>query len=164
MSVEIRAPKLHEAKDVLRLMTRLAEFESYIHDFKVTEKELVRRLFKDKDFGVLVANVDGKLVSLLTYYYLPFTYDLRPWMVIKELFVGSKYRSQQIGKKLMAQAAAICIKNNGSKIKWDVLSKNDEAAKFYLSLGAQVDEKWQGYYLDEEALFDVASDKDEEKK
>lgn len=67
MSIEIRTPELHESKDVLRLMIGLAEFESYIHDFKVTEKELIQRLFKNQDFNVLVASVDGKLMGILTY-------------------------------------------------------------------------------------------------
>ncbi len=160
MSIEIRTPELHESKDVLRLMIGLAEFESYIHDFKVTEKELIQRLFKNQDFNVLVASVDGKLMGILTYYYLPFTYDLRPWMIIKELFVEPAARSQQLGGRLMARAAAICIENNGSKIKWDVLNSNEAASKFYRQLGAKADEEWQGYYLSNKALAQLASSDD----
>lgn len=152
-----RQAELKDSKKILSLMIDLAEFEGYADQFIVTLNDLDKRLFKNKDFCVLVSEVDQQVVAILVYYYLPFTYDLKPWIYIKELFVDQQYRSLGLGKQLMIKLAKEAIENKCSKIRWDVLSTNLKATKFYQSLGAKHDKEWLLFNMDEANLKKLAN-------
>lgn len=130
--VVIRPAQPDDCAAILLLMRELARFEGYESEFKVTEAALADGLFEQRKFHVLVASYNGSLVGLLTYYFLPFTYDLSPWIYIKELYVGDDYRSRGIGKALMNAVVDICRENRGTKIRWDVLAENRAARNFIL--------------------------------
>ncbi len=147
----IRQAELSDIDRILSLMLALAEFEGYADQFVVTKADLEQRLFTKKDFSVLVAERNQNAVAILVYYILPFTYDLKPWFYIKELFVDAEYRSEGLGKKLMIGLAKEAKKQGCSKIRWDVLSTNEPAKTFYQSLGASHDDDW--------ALFSLSSKK-----
>ncbi len=42
---------------------------------------------------------------MAVFYLLPFTYDLRPTLVLKELYVDAPYRDRGVGEQLMAAVA-----------------------------------------------------------
>ncbi len=85
--------------------------------------------------------------AYLVYYLIPFTYDLKPTLFIKELYVDESARGQNIGRKLMQRAIADAKEKNCGRLKWDVLSDNIKAQSFYKSLGAKHDARWQGFVL-----------------
>lgn len=142
-----------DCDDVLKLMKQLAEFEGYADDFCVTHAELKKRLFDEQDFYVLVVEKNKRIVGILVYYYLPFTFDLKPWIYIKELYINSSARGQGFGKHLMTALAQQAKDKGVSKIRWDVLSSNDHAKNFYLSLGASHNKEWQLFSLSSENIL-----------
>lgn len=152
----IRSARLEDVGQLLALMRALAEFEGYITDFKVSESELRRRCFVNQDFHVLVAEMGNELIGMLVYYTQPFTYDLAPWFVIKELFVHESARGLGAGRKLMKEAALRCVEEGGSRLRWEVLVDNPAAKKFYSSLGAQADTQWQTWHLSRSRLVNFA--------
>ncbi|MBZ7922349.1 hypothetical protein [Ensifer adhaerens] len=82
----IRPFEHRDVADVLRLMRGLAVFEGYIDKFCVTEADLVGHgLGANPRFGVLVAERGGRAVGIAVYYVIPWTYDLKPTLVVKEL-------------------------------------------------------------------------------
>jgi N-acetylglutamate synthase-like GNAT family acetyltransferase len=83
-SAVIRHAQRSDIAALLSMMTALAKFEGYAEKFRVTATELA-----DQPLGMLV------------YYHLPFSYDLKPWVYMMELFVYEPMRSAGIGKKLM---------------------------------------------------------------
>ncbi len=157
MSIEIREPKVSECSHLLHLMQQLADFEGYRDKFCVTEHDLLTRYFNHREFEILVAEHQGELVGLLVYYFLPFSYDLTPWMFIKELFVDKQCRGLHIGSLLMRRAAKVCHDQGGSQIRWAVLTDNLPAQTFYRSLGAQPDVEWQNFQLSGDALVKLAT-------
>jgi len=154
--VLIRDAKLHETDQVLSLMRDLAQFEGYIKAFNVTEEDLKKRCFEEGDFSILVARIGSKVEGVLVYYYLPFTYDLTPWMFIKELYISTECRSLGLGKQLMKAAARACIRKGASKMCWQVLADNGAAQGFYTGLGAQKDPLWDNFKLTGNALSTLA--------
>ena len=139
----IRHANANDSEQVLKLMMKLAEFEGYSEKFKVTKKIIKEQI--NQAFYTLVAEDNEKLVGILVYYFLPFTYDMTPWLFIKELYVDENFRGQKAGEKLMQQAETICQQKGGSKMTWSVLSTNLSAQKFYQSFGASYDKDWQIY-------------------
>lgn len=154
--ITIRDAMANDCKALLVLMKKLAAFEGYLDDFIVTEKDLIQHGFPTEapldidskpTFTAIVAERDAKLVGYLVYYLIPFSYDLKPTLFIKELYIDKDLRGQSIGKQLMQKAIVDAKENNCGRIKWDVLSDNISAQLFYQSLGAKHDARWQGYVL-----------------
>ena len=146
----IRAAKPDDCPALLSLMQALAEFEGYADQFCVTTADLLHRGFPpsgEAEFQVVVAENNDAIIGMLVYYFIPFTFDLRPTLFIKELYVDASSRSQGVGDLLFNAVVKIAKQTNCGRIKWDVLSSNDGAQRFYLRQGAQHDAKWQGYIL-----------------
>ncbi|MDP1932646.1 MAG: GNAT family N-acetyltransferase [Gammaproteobacteria bacterium] len=154
--LSIRSAQPEDVGQLLVFMRALAEFEGYITDFKVSESELRRRCFVNQDFHVLVAEMGDELIGMLVYYTQPFTYDLAPWFVIKELFVHETARGLGAGRRLMKEAALRCVEEGGSRLRWEVLVDNPAARSFYSSLGAQADTQWQTWHLSRSRLVNFA--------
>lgn len=149
----VRQAQPQDCAAILALMRELARFEGYENEFRVTEGALCKGLFEQQNFYVLVATFEDAVVGILTYYFLPFTYDLSPWIYIKELYVDAAYRSRGIGKKMMEELMCICREAGGTKIRWNVLSNNHQAKKFYLSLGASCEFQWEIFNMDRNRLY-----------
>ena len=134
-----------------QLMVELAVFERYDDAFAVTEQDIIDRgLGNDPQFWALVAHVAGKprdLLGMLVYYFIPYTYDLSPEMVVKELYVEAEARGKRIGEQLMLGAKDVARDAGCKRIKWLVLDDNERAKQFYAGLGAQKDEKWENWRL-----------------
>ncbi len=154
--IVIRKALPSDCDKLLQMMIKLAEFEGYLKDFSVTRSELEKRLFQKKDFQVLIAQANGSVAGMLVYYWLPFSYDLKPWAYMKELFVEDDYRSMGLGKMLMKNFARECVKNGCSKIRWDVLSANDPAKNFYISLGANLANEWLLFTMNKQNICSLA--------
>ena len=144
----IRHAQKDDCEDLLALMKKLAVFEDYIDDFAVTEQDLLDHGFSDNPtFTAVVAEKNSKLQGYLVYYLIPFTYDLKPSLFIKELYVDEKSRGKNIGKQLMQFTINDAKEKDCGRMKWDVLSDNIKAQSFYKSFGAKYDERWQGFVL-----------------
>ena len=143
----IRRAQPGDEPRLLLLMQALAEFEGYLSAFCVTEQALTEVMFQTGQVQALVAEDQQQLIAMLVFYQLPFSYDLKPWWYIKELYVKPAYRSQQLGQQLMQQLIRDCQAQGGSKIRWDVLSTNQRAKAFYQSQGGAHDQQWELFSL-----------------
>lgn len=157
-AIRVRPAQRADAQQVLAMMFALAEFEGYSAEFRVTLDELVQRCFVRHDFQVLVADSGGELLGMLVYYEQPFTYDLKPWFVVKELYVRDAFRGSGVGRMLMKSVARHCHLQGGSRLRWEVLTDNLPAQRFYGSLGAKPNTGWQTWHLGGAALRELAVD------
>lgn len=135
-----------DVPQLLELMKGLARFEGYIDDFKVTEADIIDNGLNDKPlFKAYVAHHDNssELLGMAVTYISPWTYNMRPNLVLKELFVKNSARGTQIGQKLMRAVAKQAKSINAKEIQWFVLSSNSKAQAFYTQLGGKHDSKWQ---------------------
>lgn len=144
---KIRPAQRSDIAALLSMMKALAVFEGYAGQFRVTAPELEKRLFGCRDFDVLVAERSQNPCGMLVYYTLPYTYDLQPWVYMKELFVQDHERCRGTGRALMQALIRECQQRGVSRIRWDVLSNNLNAHTFYQSLGGKPADDWQLYYL-----------------
>lgn len=142
--IRIRKVVESDCTQLLELMLKLAEFEGYHESFKVTENDLLDGGFKDEpNFFAFVAETKARLIGMLVYHYQPFTYDLKPWMLVKELYVNENYRGCGVGKSLIQAASIEGLSVGASRMKWEVLSDNLPAKEFYLKLGAEHEDRWR---------------------
>src|SRR6266536_2660998 len=148
---------------LLPLMRQLAEFEKYAEDFAVTEEVLREKGFhrSPPDFHCLIAEEGGELVGFLVYYFVPFTYRVKPNLIIKELHIAKRHRSRGVGKLLIKAAAGEAARAGCGMIKWWVAKWNERGIEFYKQLGAMIDSDWHEFQLSEKTFRDLAASVDE---
>jgi GNAT superfamily N-acetyltransferase len=152
--MQIRPAKEADIARLLPLMRELAKFEKYDKAFAITEDVLREQGFhrSPPDFYCLVAEENDQLIGMLVYYFVPFTYRAKPNLIIKELYVAEKNRSQGVGELLMKAIAREAAKANCGQIKWWVAKWNVRSIQFYERLGAKIDNEWHEFQMSEETF------------
>lgn len=147
----IRSARASDAPQLLQLMLGLARFEGYADRFAVTVDSLLARGFssqREPEFKAWVAEEQGALVGYVVIYVVPFTFDLRPTVVIKELFIESAARGHNFGHELMRAVIDHAASINARLIRWQVLPDNEPARNFYRKHGAAADVDWENWFID----------------
>lgn len=145
----VRRASAGDAAALLVLMRALARFEGYLEQFRVTETDLLERGLgrqSRQEFTALVADDgSGGLLGYAVVCSLPFTYDLSPNLLLKELYVQDSRRGLGVGRALMAAVMHEGRARGCARLKWDVLQGNTRAQAFYRSLGGAPDVRWEGW-------------------
>ncbi|NQZ80751.1 MAG: GNAT family N-acetyltransferase [Colwellia sp.] len=136
---EANADDIDIVYDLIMAIAKHHDQQQYV----VTDKnELLTAGFgKQPQFGVLLAEVDGKVAG-----YCSYTWNYSIWlgsryMNIDDIFVWQEYRGKKVGEKLMYKAKEVCQNKGGNRIRWEVEKDNHAAIKFYERLGANIDIK-----------------------
>ena len=153
----VRPAKPEDVPDVVNLMRALAEFEDYIDDFRVDEQTLLDRAFgSEAQCRILVAEWAGRIAGYGVVLMIPFTFDLRPTMILKELYIGEAFRGRGLGHALLQRFAIMALESDAGRIKWDVLVGNRYAEAFYQKVGGFPDSKWVPYQMGRQGIEQLA--------
>jgi GNAT superfamily N-acetyltransferase len=147
-AIAIRPFERRDVDAMLVLMRALAVFEGYDDKFRVTRADIIEHgLGPSPRFGVFVAQVEGEIVGIAVHYLIPWTYDLKPVVVLKELYVTEAARGMAVGQALMEQLREYAESIGASAVKWTVLRSNMPAKAFYDARGAKPDDIWEMWQL-----------------
>ncbi len=155
----IRSTTPEDVPVVVELVHELAAYEKAPHECLLTAEQLHAALFADNPalFGH-VAEVDGRVVGF-TLWFLNFsTWRGVHGIYLEDLFVRPEYRGRGIGKALLAELAAECVRRGYARLEWWVLDWNP-ATKFYRALGARPMDEWTVYRLTDEPLKALAAER-----
>ncbi|GAB5373846.1 MAG: hypothetical protein AcusKO_03080 [Acuticoccus sp.] len=78
-------------------------------------------------------------------YVVPWTYTLRPKLVLKELFVAEGGRGRGIGRSLMECVRGQAREVGADHFSWTVMKGNTRAEAFHRALGGRPDAKWENW-------------------
>ncbi|PIA74561.1 Ribosomal protein S18 acetylase RimI [Pseudomonas sp. NFACC19-2] len=157
LSPYVREARAEDVPALLPLMRELARFEDYLEDFAVDEVQLMARAFAaEPQCRIFVAEASDRLLGYAVTQELTFTYDLRPTVRLKELYVAPDARCQRLGEQLLAAVARWAKARGAGRLKWDVLAGNQKAERFYQRLGGHPDAKWIAYTMDHSAMTALA--------
>ena len=157
--IQIRDALPSDIPQLLRLMRALAEAENYSADFVVGAQDLKVRGFgaQQQFFTKLAIDTEKTIaVGMAVFYLVPFTYDLRPTLVLKELYVDAPYRDRGVGEQLMVALAQGTQRLGCGRLRWDVLHGNHSAERFYQRLGGAPEDHWIAYRLDRAGIDALA--------
>jgi GNAT superfamily N-acetyltransferase len=147
-TIVVRPFERRDVPEMLTLMRALAVFEGYIDRFRVTEVDLIEYGLNDSPrFGVFVGERDGKIAGIAVHYQIPWTFDMKPTVVLKELFVTEDSRGLGIGRALLDRMSSYASAIGASRIAWTVLPDNAAAKRFYASIGAEPETGWEHWTL-----------------
>jgi GNAT superfamily N-acetyltransferase len=147
-AVNVRRATREDAASLLRLITRLAEFEKLPPPDEAARERLVRDLFGP------APRLEAYLAEELT---LPVGYALvfetyssflaLPTLYLEDLFVLPEHRSRKVGQALFSAVASEALRRGCGRMEWVVLDWNRGAIEFYRRLGATHMKEWQLYRL-----------------
>src|ERR1700742_2142371 len=141
MDLKVRPALAGDAEAVGNLAQQFARYLRGLGDttdFNLTAERYLRDGFGPRPaFAGLVAEVDGKVIGYLLYY---FGYDSDAAarnLHIADLYVDSGTRRRGAGRALVSTAAEIALQAGAYEMIWSVYNANKLAATFYENLGAQ---------------------------
>ena len=128
---------------LLAMIRELAEFERLAHEVEITAASLREALFGERPVaGALLARVDGHVAGYAVYYRTFSTFVGRAGVFLDDLYVRPEYRKRGIGHALLERVAAVDTEVGGGRFEWIALRWNENAFRFYRSLGAKVMDDW----------------------
>jgi GNAT superfamily N-acetyltransferase len=154
--LRIRAATMDDVPLLKTMIVEFATFERLAHLVNVTEEMLARDGFGNEPmFRVLIPEWDGEVAGY------EFLYDFYssfegPGLFVEDIYVRETFRSKGIGKALMAEAAAIAVREGYWAMRWEVLDWNQPAIDFYKKLGARFLDDWKEVRLERDALRRLA--------
>lgn len=132
------------------LMYELAVFEGYDSEFAISQETVkAKGLCSNPDFHAIVASREDSesLLGMAVFYFIPYTYTLKPDLVLKELFVHKRARGYGVGQELFKSVLAAGNEKGCGQIIWTVMNGNDPAKNFYLKQGGKPDRKWERWAM-----------------
>lgn len=145
----VRAAGPGDVGQLIGLMRSLAAFEGYLDRFCVAAQDLRERAFgAAAQCRILVVDGrDGMLAGYAVYLVQPFTYDLRPSVTLKELFVDAGHREQGVAMALLERLKQEAEGLGAGRILWLVLPSNEPAKRLYRRFGGCPDGYWEHWQL-----------------
>jgi GNAT superfamily N-acetyltransferase len=154
----IRPARPADVPRILELIRELADYERAIDQVAATADGLAAALFALRPAVFAHVAVAGDEVVGFALWFLNFSTWLgRHGVYLEDIYVTPSMRGRGIGKALLAELAAICVRRGYGRLEWWVLDWNAPAIGFYRSIGAQPMSEWTVQRLDGQPLRDLAA-------
>jgi GNAT superfamily N-acetyltransferase len=154
--LSIRAATIDDVNLLRNLIRELAEYENELDQVLITEADLARDGFGPQPrFRVLLAYWDQEPAGYALFFDFYSTWR-GPQIFLEDLFVREAFRGRKVGKALLAEVARTAERENCHALRWEVLSWNQTAIKFYELLGVEFLDDWRLIILKDEGLRRLA--------
>lgn len=155
---EIRRVRPSDVDVVVELVHALAKHEEAPQECHLTPEQLHDALFRSSPalYGH-VAIVDGQVVGYALWFLNFSTWRGTHGIYLEDLFVRPEHRGSGLGKALLTELAAECVRRGYARLEWAVLEWLAPTIEFYKSIGAVPMEEWQLFRLTDEPLRQLGS-------
>jgi GNAT superfamily N-acetyltransferase len=158
--LRIRPAAVDDVPLVLHFIRRLAEYERLAHEVVATEEGLRRWLFGERPAAeVVIAEWDGEPAGFALFFHNFSTFLGRPGIYLEDLYVEPALRGRGIGRALLGHLARLAVERGCGRLEWWVLDWNDDAIRFYRSLGAVAMDEWTVFRVTGDALAALAGER-----
>lgn len=149
----IRPAIAADAATILDFIRALADYEKLLHEVEATEADITRDLFgTDPKVFCEIAEWDGKPVGFALWFYTYSTFQGRHGIWLEDLYVDPALRGHGIGKAILVNLAARCLRENLGRFEWWVLDWNTPSIDFYISQGGVMQDEWTKVRVEGTAL------------
>jgi GNAT superfamily N-acetyltransferase len=149
MNYNIRKATEVDFPDILLLIKELATFE------KVPEKvtNTVELMKKENEFFhcFVAETLDKKIVGIALYFFAYYTWVGKS-LYLEDLFVKESFRKHKIGSALLRKIFDVARDEDCKRVRWQVLSWNENAIQFYKKSGAEIDDEWLNCNFDSKGI------------
>jgi GNAT superfamily N-acetyltransferase len=153
----IRQAQENDTSTILQLIRELAEYERLLHQVMATEDGLQRTLFGPRRYAeVLLAEFENQAAGYALFFHNFSTFVGGPGIYLEDLYVRPAFRGQGIGKAFFQHLARLAVERNCDRLDWAVLNWNEQAIRFYQSLGAVPMTDWTAQRISGDSLKRLA--------
>ena len=125
------------------MIAELAEFELLTHEVVATAEDTRRALFgSSPSAAALIAEVGGNAAGFALFYPFYSTFAGRQGLYLEDLYVRPAFRKGGVGRALVNGFLQAARERQAPKVEWRVLRWNENAIRFYRSLGATLLDDW----------------------
>ena len=150
---QIRLATSDDVPSILAFIKGLAEFEHLTNEVTVTEADLQKSLFGQNPAAEVVMGFEGdEPAGFAVFFHNYSTFLGQRGMYLEDIFVTPEHRRKGLGKMLLVHVANIAVERGCGRLEWSVLDWNEDAARFYKELGAEVMSDWRTFRMQEDAL------------
>jgi GNAT superfamily N-acetyltransferase len=154
--LRIRPATVQDVPLLKQMIVEFATFEKLADEVTVTEEMLARDGFgTHARFRTLLPDWDGKVAGYAIFFNFYSSFQ-GPGLFLEDIYVREEFRGKGIGKILMAEVAAIALREGFWAMRWEVLEWNQPAIDFYQKLGAKFLHDWMEVRLEGEGLRRLA--------
>ena len=148
MATSIRKGTENDFDALMGLIKDLAVFEKS-PDAVRNSPELMKL---DKDFfGFFVAEDGGRIIGYALYFFAYFSWVGKS-LYLEDIYVAPEHRGRKVGYLLMKRVVELAKSEGCRRMRWQVLSWNEKAIRFYKRCSAEVDDEWLNCTLDEAGI------------
>jgi len=156
--LKLRSAKKENIDLIVQYIKELAAFEKLSHECFVSADLIEKWLFGDAPRAECVlAEWEGKPAGFALYFYNFSTFLAKPGIYIEDVFVRPDFRRKGIARNIFRYLAQKAVSEGCGRIEWWVLDWNEEAIRFYQSLGAIPMNEWTVQRIAGDALTILAS-------
>jgi GNAT superfamily N-acetyltransferase len=157
-AITLRAATVADVPEILRCIQGLAEYERLAHECIATEALLRESLFGDAPAAaVVLARAGDETVGFALWFRSYSTFLARPGIHLEDLFVFPAWRGRGVGRRLLGFLAETALARGYGRLEWAVLDWNEDAIRFYTSVGAVPMRDWITYRVAGPALVSLAA-------
>ncbi|MCY0388573.1 GNAT family N-acetyltransferase [Robbsia sp. Bb-Pol-6] len=140
----IRPARADDVTAIHALIGELADFEQLREMLVASAADLALALFGPQPaIEARVATVDDEVIAYALFFTNFSSFLGRRGLYLEDLYVRPAHRGTRIGKRLLADLAALALARGCARFEWCVLDWNQSAIAFYESLGATVLKEWR---------------------
>ncbi len=144
MNIKIRKASRKDSRDIIRLITELADFEKLAPPDKKATGNLIKDIYrKNSPIKVLVAECGKELIGYAFYFFTYSTFLAKKTLYLEDIYISKSYRGEGIGKIFYNRLLQEAKKNKCGRMEWHVLDWNKNAIRFYEKLGAKELKEWK---------------------
>ena len=142
---------------ICRLIRELAAYENALDQVEITEAGLDAALFgPEPSVFAHVAEYRGVVAGVALWFVNFSTWTGRHGIYLEDLYVTPGQRRSGLGRALLAELAAICVRRGYARLEWNVLDWNAPSLAFYQAIGAEDLAAWRPHRLSGPALSALA--------
>ena len=158
-AIVVRPATPADAPIIVQLIRELAAYEREpLASVKVIEADILRDGFGPRQrFESLLVEVGSRPAGFALFFHNYSTWEGRAGIYVEDIFVSEWARGRNIGRRLLAEIAAIAEARGFRRVDLSVLHWNPARA-FYERIGLVEMSEWRPYRLRGEALAALAAE------
>jgi len=149
-----------DLETILYFIKSIAEFEKLTEEVTTDVEKLRASLFgKHSNAEAILAEDGTTAVGFVVFFHNFSTFTGKKGIHLEDIFVESEYRNQGVGKLLMQKLFEIALERNCERLDLTALNWNENALRFYESLGAKPQTEWTAFRFDKDTLQSLVASK-----
>jgi GNAT superfamily N-acetyltransferase len=127
----IRSAKMKDADRIIELVSELGRPEPKNEEEIKHFARLIQNYISEKDKMMLVAEIDSKVVGMISLVFLPRLNRSKPEAWIPDFIVDQDYRNKGIGRELLKKCIGIAKREKCWRVRLETGLSRKDAQRFY---------------------------------